>query len=687
MRGILEGADLTAVVLQYFAQALNDAPVSLFVQDRHLRYVWVHNPFPGLSTEDMIGRTDTAFLSPHEAREIEEIKREVLQQEVPRRLKARMTIKNQAYYFDLMLQPWRDEDGKVAGITGTALDVSEVISAADASLAVGEDGSETLPFSVDTESRARLLASLSRSFAETGNDFPAILETITHLVAGVAGDACIIRLSGEESHTSARMAHYYVNPPYEVFFRSLFKQVAESLRMLLEEPMAQDGKAVVVQDLMSQIELIAQFPERVQDWLTAYPIHALMILPLRTTRRVLGTFTVWRSRQPIPYSFEEQAFWQDVADRAALAIENARLYADEVQRNRQLNALHDATSALLSTLDLEVLLGRILDAAQQAIPAAEQGVLYLVAPRTGRLEVRATTGFGDPRIRRVGLLQNSHANRAIREQRPLLIRNAHLEGLRNEPDLEELELAQGEIDPGDQEASQGKGHRAPDPDSFRSAILAPLILGQEVLGTLSLASSRPFAFDQSDLQLLVSFAATTTAAMHNAMLHTELQRIAITDPLTGLYNRRGLIELGRHEVERFQRFGQPLSAIMLDIDHFKNVNDTYGHSAGDQVLCGLAERCRALVRQIDILGRYGGEEFAILLPETDLFQASSIADRLRRAMEETPFFTEQGPVKLTISLGVSRAGHNLTNLVSLIEQADLALYQAKQKGRNRVELG
>ncbi len=129
-----------------------------------------------------------------------------------------------------------------------------------------------------------------------------------------------------------------------------------------------------------------------------------------------------------------------------------------------------------------------------------------------------------------------------------------------------------------------------------------------------------------------------------------------------------------------------LGVLLLDIDHFKRVNDTYGHAVGDQVLRGLADRCRALVRQVDIVGRYGGEEFAFLLPETDLFQASAIAERLRSAIAENPFTSEQGPIAITVSLGVSRAGRDLSSLVALIEQADTALYQAKQKGRNRVEV-
>jgi diguanylate cyclase (GGDEF)-like protein len=270
-------------------------------------------------------------------------------------------------------------------------------------------------------------------------------------------------------------------------------------------------------------------------------------------------------------------------------------------------------------------------------------------------------GFGDPRIRRMGLIQDSTADLAVREGRPLLIADALTEA-RNGGLFEEAV------------------------DTVRSAMVAPLLLGNEVLGALSLSSSRPAVFTHSDLRLLVSFAATTTAALHNAMLHAEMQKMAITDALTGLYNRRGLLELGGHEIDRFHRFESPLSAIMVDIDFFKKVNDSYGHPVGDQVLCGLAERTRMIIRLVDIFGRYGGEEFAIILPETDLFQAVSIAERVRVAIEEAPFQTSAGQITITASLGVTRAVRGLSGLTALLEQADAALYAAKLNGRNRVEI-
>jgi diguanylate cyclase (GGDEF)-like protein len=167
-------------------------------------------------------------------------------------------------------------------------------------------------------------------------------------------------------------------------------------------------------------------------------------------------------------------------------------------------------------------------------------------------------------------------------------------------------------------------------------------------------------------------------------LLTEVQRLAITDELTGLHNRRHFFELAEREFQRVQRFGHPLSAVMLDIDHFKQVNDAYGHFAGDQALREVAGRCAQNVRAIDILGRYGGEEFALLLPETDWVAAQHMAERLARCVADTPIATDRAALSITISAGVAAASPDTPDLLTLLNAADMALSAAKRAGRNRV---
>lgn len=169
-------------------------------------------------------------------------------------------------------------------------------------------------------------------------------------------------------------------------------------------------------------------------------------------------------------------------------------------------------------------------------------------------------------------------------------------------------------------------------------------------------------------------------------LNAEVKKMAIMDGLTHLYNRAGFFEIGAREIKRAKRFEKLLSAIMFDVDHFKQVNDTYGHATGDKVLEEIATRCSKQLRNsVDIIGRYGGEEFAVLLPETTIASARIIAERLRHAITDEPVTTEHGALSVTISLGVAPFEHNsMTDLEALLKHADQALYQAKESGRNRV---
>lgn len=163
-----------------------------------------------------------------------------------------------------------------------------------------------------------------------------------------------------------------------------------------------------------------------------------------------------------------------------------------------------------------------------------------------------------------------------------------------------------------------------------------------------------------------------------------LETQAHTDPLTGLANRRHFFESADAELARSRRYEAPLSLLMLDIDHFKEVNDAHGHRAGDRVLQKLAQTCLEVLRNVDVVGRVGGEEFAILLPETAREGAVEVAERLRAAVEAAEVVREEGvPIRVTVSIGAATLAGN-ANLDTLMSQADDALYDAKHRGRNRV---
>ncbi|CAA7611878.1 diguanylate cyclase [Magnetospirillum sp. UT-4] len=168
-------------------------------------------------------------------------------------------------------------------------------------------------------------------------------------------------------------------------------------------------------------------------------------------------------------------------------------------------------------------------------------------------------------------------------------------------------------------------------------------------------------------------------------LEDELRRLATTDPLTGAANRRRFMDVANRECERAERYRTPLSLAMLDIDHFKRVNDTWGHGIGDEVLRAVVRAVAGGLREIDLIGRLGGEEFAVLLPETELDGAMAVAERLRRAVAETDVPVPGGAYRVTVSLGV--ADWSGGGLDALLGRADRALYRAKDAGRDRVEAG
>jgi diguanylate cyclase (GGDEF)-like protein len=197
--------------------------------------------------------------------------------------------------------------------------------------------------------------------------------------------------------------------------------------------------------------------------------------------------------------------------------------------------------------------------------------------------------------------------------------------------------------------------------------------------------AQPHDFDDEEMRLLKALADTAALAVHNAAMHERITRMAVTDELTGLANRRRFMELLRQEVQRARRYSRPLTLLMIDLDRLKQINDSSGHAAGDAMLRGVADSIRTSVRATDYAARLGGDEFAALLPETDRQDALTIAERIRANVEKFSTLINAVVIQSTVSIGlVSRAAGEVTDLPSFIHQADDALYRAKAGGRNAV---
>jgi diguanylate cyclase (GGDEF)-like protein len=218
--------------------------------------------------------------------------------------------------------------------------------------------------------------------------------------------------------------------------------------------------------------------------------------------------------------------------------------------------------------------------------------------------------------------------------------------------------------------------------SIRSLLCVPLKVRDMVVGVVTVTRATPEPFTAEDQEILSFLANAVVLDVENARLY----RLSVTDPLTKACNRQYLREKLPDELERARRFRHPVTVVMFDVDHFKNLNDTFGHAAGDDVLRGIALLARETVRDVDTVARYGGEEFVLVLPNTDAKGGHSIAERLREAIARTPFPHGEELLHVTASFGVAALAGEVREETELMRRADEALYQAKRRGRNRTEV-
>lgn len=217
----------------------------------------------------------------------------------------------------------------------------------------------------------------------------------------------------------------------------------------------------------------------------------------------------------------------------------------------------------------------------------------------------------------------------------------------------------------------------------RHYLAVPLISGSSGFRLLLVGRSSRTIQTQG-VDIAAAMAKQVSVALDKARLIKDLENLATTDGLTRLYNRRTFLQRAENEFERSRRYQRPLSVLMLDVDHFKNVNDSHGHEVGDRVLRILADECRKSLRQQDVLGRYGGEEFVAFLPETSSAVAQEVAERLRKCVENLRVPVDKESIHVTLSIGIATVRDRDRDISALIIFADQALYEAKQQGRNRV---
>ena len=341
-----------------------------------------------------------------------------------------------------------------------------------------------------------------------------------------------------------------------------------------------------------------------------------------------------------------------------------------VEKQRQLEAhIKDLTNLIgvartvVSTLELDLVLETILEKARQLMemPAGTLAV-YHESSEQMILHVHAGLSADFTRNDRWPLLGKGDP----------LTREAMADlGIRYLPDIT---------------ATTGAVDEELTKEGIRAVVCIPLAALNRPVGVLYLYDRSPRQFNQRQLDLLAILASFAAMAIDNASLHSRTKLMALTDALTGLYNNRYFMQVFPHELIRARRYMKPLSLLMIDVDNFKKLNDTYGHPKGDQVLASVGSILSGSLRAADFSFRYGGEEFAVILPETRLEGAFMVGESLREKITKgvTPLLGRNADRVVSVSLGVAGYPIDGSTTDQLLDHADKCLYQAKRQGRDRV---
>ncbi len=368
---------------------------------------------------------------------------------------------------------------------------------------------------------------------------------------------------------------------------------------------------------------------------------------------------VLTSANIIPYANDEAILvsFNDITSRKLMeGAEKEQRYFNE--------AMIDSASALNSTLKFDEVLDRILNNLGKVIPHDVSNIMLVT--ENGDVKIVRAHGYDAKGLE--SLFQ--HGDLTVAET----------------PYLLKMAMTSQPIVISDTHADQGWVN-LPGMERTRSFLGAPILVKEKVMGYLNVESFQPHDYNKNQGRRLMAFANQAAIAIENARLFEKLEQMAVVDTLTGLYTRRQFFELGGKEIERARRYGSPLSLLMIDLDHFKQINDTYGHAVGDQILYEVCAVIASTLRKIDIPGRIGGEEFVVLLPETNQQNGLIVAERLRTAISKIKLTMENLVIDdVTASFGLSTLVDSHKDLQALITSADIAMYAAKENGRNRVEI-
>jgi diguanylate cyclase (GGDEF)-like protein len=500
------------------------------------------------------------------------------------------------------------------------------------------------------EEQNRYLASLldaSRALTST-----LVLEDVLDLVGRKAAEA----LATDES-----VIYEYDPAGDALVFRAIFqasasgevKDLAGTKYSLAEYPSGREllRSGGISEESLSDPSLPADVRESMQQW----GEHTCLNVPLVSEGEPMGILVLIQTRRERRFSKEEIELARGLGEQAAVAIRHARLYRRQERQNQRLLALLEISRVLAASLDARAVFAEMRKEVARLFSVHEADVNVCLRAADGRYYAPEDA-----------LAVDGEAGPGGDDDGPVAV------------DLDELTSLVGD------------GHGAVQSrDGDTARLVVPLVLSADAEGFVEVGARSDREFSEDEVGLLQMLANQAAAAIVNVRLYQTIERQAITDGLTGLYNYRYFHERLHQEFARAQRYGLPLSLLMLDIDDFKRFNDCYGHPVGDLVLGEVgkvfAEQFR---RHVDLAARYGGEEFVILLPNTSRDGAQIVGERIRAsiAAAELPGVGSDDEAHVTVSVGLASFPGAARSPDELVRNADKALYLAKRLGKNRVEV-
>src|SRR5438309_6236907 len=413
----------------------------------------------------------------------------------------------------------------------------------------------------------------------------------------------------------------------------------------LTELIISTGKALLIR---SDLEKIRERLGAVQ--VGGEPAKCFCAAPIMLGGKPAGAMVAMSTEREYVFQQRDLEVMQTAAGQLSVAVENARLFAEELRRSHQLAFLNSISKTAISSEDAEQMLADIVAEIQKAFRFDHIGIGILDYV-TKEIEIKAEAGStAQAKGKRIPLGTGVVGRVALSNERALVQKadEGHLPGIL--------------------------------PES-RAVLCIPMTYGESLLGVLNVESREENAFSEQDVLIMSTLADLLATALHNAFIFQKLQQQSITDGLTGIKTRRFFWEALTSEWKRASRSGRPFSVVLIDLDKFKEVNDTFGHLEGDLVLARVGRLLEQRCRQSNVVARYGGDEFIILMPETGVEQARSLAERLRLWLAQDAMLAEHA---ITGSFGVASFPAHGFSAEDIIRVADAGMYVSKHAGGDRV---